>query len=148
MRGIIMQIDRGRYIIFPAYIGDVAQGVILALDRGRDGEIYNICGDWISHRDAFSIVIEEARLRWPRLPIPGWLGINTARVMTALAPLVRREPFWPINLRSYVYNYWRVSNQKARQELGFMPTDFREGARRTIAWYRSGKPDHIPELDC
>ncbi|TVR23425.1 MAG: NAD-dependent epimerase/dehydratase family protein [Anaerolineaceae bacterium] len=148
MRGIIMQVDGGRYIIFPAYIADVVQGVTLALTRGHAGEVYNICGDWISHREAFDIVCEEARLRWPRPPIPGWLGIGASRLLELIAKVTRREPFWPINLRSYVYNNWRVSNQKARDELGFAPTDFREGARRTIAWYRAGKPDQIPELEC
>lgn len=148
MRGVIMQVDRGKYIIFPAYIMDVVQGVIKALDRGRVGEIYNICGDWITHKEAFDIVCEEANLHWPRLPIPGWLGITTARLLELLSVVTRREPFWPLNLRSYVYNYWRISIEKARQELGFEPTAFREGAQRTIAWYRAGQPDHIPELAC
>lgn len=148
MRGIIMQVNGGRYIIFPAYIADVVQGVLKSLDKGRLGEVYHICGDWISHREAFDIVCEEAHLHWPRLPIPGWLGIQTARVLELIAVITRSEPFWPLNLRSYVYNNWRVSSDKARQELGFIPTDFREGARRTIEWYRAGQPDHLPEFDC
>lgn len=148
MRGIIMQVDGGSHIIFPAYISDVADGVIQALDKGRVGEVYNICGDWIAHKDAFDIVCEEAHIRWPRLPIPGWLGITTARVLEVISAITRTEPFWPLNLRSYVYNNWRVSSDKARRELGFAPTNFREGARQTIAWYRAGQPDHLPELDC
>jgi|FLYN01.1.fsa_nt_gi nucleoside-diphosphate-sugar epimerase len=148
MRGIIMQVEGGRHIIFPAYIADVAQGVMKALECGCPGEIYNICGDWITHREAFDIVVEEARLPWPRLPIPGWMGIATAHVLEAISIITRREPFWPLNLRSYVYNNWRVSSEKARRELGFEPTGFREGARRTIAWYRAGQPDDLPELRC
>jgi len=148
MRGIIMQVDGGRHIIFPAYIEDVVQGVVKGLTLGRIGEVYNICGDWISHREAFDIVCEEAGLHWPRLPIPGWLGIGTARVLEVFSAVTRSEPFWPLNLRSYVYNNWRVSSEKARRELGFVPTDFREGARKTIRWYRMGQPDMLPELEC
>jgi nucleoside-diphosphate-sugar epimerase len=148
MRGIIMQVNGGRYIIFPAYIADVAQGVIKALELGKGGEVYNICGDWISHKEAFDIICEQAGLHWPRLPIPGWLGINTARILEAFSKITRTEPFWPLNLRSYVYNNWRVSSEKARRELGFVPTDFREGARKTIAWYKAGQPDMLPELEC
>ena len=62
MRGIIMQVNGGRYIIFPTYIADVVQGVMKALDKGVVGEVYNICGDWISHKDAFDIVCQEAGL--------------------------------------------------------------------------------------
>jgi nucleoside-diphosphate-sugar epimerase len=147
MRGIIMQVSGGRHIIFPAYIADVAQGVLGALEHGQVGEIYNLCGEWITHREAFDIVCEEARLHWPRLPIPGWLGIATARVLEGISALTHREPFWPINLRSYVYNNWRVSSEKARRELVFEPTSFREGARQTIAWYRAGHPDDLREFD-
>lgn len=148
MRGIIMQVNGGRYIIFPAYISDVAQGILQALDKARVGEVYNLCGDWISHKEAFDIICQEGNIRWPRLPIPGWLGINTARVLETLSRVTHTEPFWPLNLRSYVYNNWRVSSEKARRELGFAPTDFREGARKTIAWYRAGQPDSLPELGC
>jgi nucleoside-diphosphate-sugar epimerase len=148
MRGIIMQVSGGKHIIFPAYVADVVQGIMKAMDRGRVGEVYNICGDWISHKDAFDIICQEAHLRWPRLPIPGWMGIATSRLLEGISFFTRREPFWPINLRSYVYNNWRVSSEKARRELSFVPTDFRAGARRTIAWYRAGKPDQIPETEC
>lgn len=148
MRGIIMQINGGRHIIFPAYIADVVQGIQKALERGKVGEIYHICGDWISHKEAFDIVCEEANLPWPRPPIPGWLGIAASRFLETLSVLTGREPFWPINLRSYVYNNWRVSSEKARHELGFEPIDFREGAKRTIAWYRAGRPNDIEQTRC
>lgn len=148
MRGIIMQIDGGQYINFPVYISDVPHGIIRALEHARVGEIYHICGDWISHRDAFDIICEEAGLHWPRISIPGWAGIAASRFLEALAHITHKEPFWPLNMRSYVYNNWRVSSQKARHELGFVPTDFREGARRTIAWYRAGKPHNIAETEC
>lgn len=148
MRGIIMQVNGGRYINFPVYITDVVQGIMKALEQGKSGEIYNISGDWISHRDAFDIICEEANLWYPRLTIPGWVGITTSRILEGIAKVTGREPFWPLNLKSYVYNNWRVSNEKAQIELGFVPTDFREGARRTIAWYRAGRPDDIPEIEC
>ncbi|MCK6580609.1 MAG: NAD-dependent epimerase/dehydratase family protein [Anaerolineae bacterium] len=141
LRGIAMQISGGRYIIFPAYIADVAQGIALALERGQAGEIYHLCGGWITHREAFDIVYAEAGLWLPRLSFPGWAGVAFSRLLEAFSRLTGREPFYPYNLKSYVYNYWRVSNAKARRELGFVPTDFCEGARRTIRWYRAGCPE-------
>ena len=141
MRGIIMQVDGGNYIIFPVFITDVVQGILQALEKGQAGEIYHICGEWITHKEAFDIVCEEAQLWYPRLRIPGWLGIGFSKFLTGLAKIIQHEPFYPINLKSYVYNNWRISSEKAKQELGFEPTDFREGAKRTIEWYRAGKPD-------
>ncbi|MBE0690985.1 MAG: hypothetical protein IH587_12775, partial [Anaerolineae bacterium] len=146
MRGLIMQLNGGRYIILPVYVADVAQAVLLALTRGRPGEIYNICDAPITHKDAYDIVCAEAKLWYPRLTLPDWAGIAAARVLESLAALTHREPFYPLNLRSYVYNYWRVSGEKARHELAFTPTPFAEGARRTIAWYRAGMPEMIDNV--
>lgn len=146
LHGWIVQLNGGRYVTFPAYVGDVARGVTLALDRGAVGEVYNIVGDSLTHREVFDIICAEARLWYPRIPLPGWMGIEAARVMTWISALTRREPFYPLHMQSYVYNDWRCSNAKARRLLGFEPLDFREGARRTIAWYRAGKPDWIPEV--
>lgn len=147
MRGILMQMDGGGYIIFPAYIGDVAQGIVKALHHGRTGEIYHIAGDYLSHRQAFDIICQEANIQWFRLNIPGWMGINFARLLTLISAITRQEPFYPVNLRSYVFNDWRVSSDKAKRDLGFIPTPFRDGVRRTIAWYRAGKPQTLPEWD-
>ncbi|MEP7291858.1 MAG: hypothetical protein ABI835_08735, partial [Chloroflexota bacterium] len=148
LRGIIMQVNGGRFITFPVYIGDVPQAILSAFEHGRTGEIYNVSGESLTHKAAFDIICAEGGIRFPRLTIPGWLGIAVSQVLTGVAQVTRREPFWPITLRSYVYNYWNVSSEKAVAELKFAPTDFREGARRTLAWYRAGMPDHIAEVEC
>lgn len=148
MRGLLMHVDGGHYTIFPVYIGDVARGVILGLERGQRGEIYNICGECLSHREVFKIVSQEANLYFPPLILPGILGRNFSRVLELVSNITGREPFYPINLRSYVFNDWRVSSDKARRELGFAPLSFREGAARTVAWYKAGRPDWLPELAC
>ncbi len=148
MRGIIMQMDSGKYTIFPVYIGDVAEGIRLALEKGRLGEMYNICGECLTHRAAFDIVCKEANLHWPRLNIPGVIGIGFAQVLTWLGHLTHREPFYPMGLRSYVFNDWPVSIEKAKRELNFEPTSFEAGVKKTIAWYKAGKSDTLPELTC
>lgn len=148
MRGLIVEPDGGKYLTFPVYIDDVAQGILLALSKGRSGEIYNICGESIAHSVVYDIVCEEAGLWYPRMYLPNFLGISGARLLTILSKITGREPFYPLGLRSYVFNNWCVSSEKAKTELGFQPTDFRVGAKRTIAWYRAGKPDWLPEHDC
>lgn len=149
MRGIIMQVEGGRHITFPAYVPDVAQGILAALLYGRVGERYNICGDWMTHREVYDIVCELARIRYPRLRLPGKSGLYAGYLLEAIWDILGREPFWPVNLlRSYVYNDWRVVSDKAKNELGFTPTDFRDGARETVAWYKAGKPRAWRSLEC
>lgn len=136
LKGLRIQVQGGRRVIFPAYVGDVAAGIVAALVAGRPGETYNLSGASISHREANRIVSEEAGISPFRLSVPGWSMIALAAIWTALSRLTRVEPYYPINLRSYVFNDWVVSSQKARDELDFQPIDFREGVRRTLSWYR------------
>lgn len=148
LRGLMIQLDGGHYITFPIYIADVVQSIHLALENGRVGETYNIAGDWMSHNEVFTIIKELSGIRYPKIPIPKQIVIPFARFLTALSRFTQREPFYPINLQSVIFNNWRVSSQKARDELGFVPTDFRVGATRTIEWYRAGMPDVIEEMSC
>ncbi len=140
LKGLLIKVAGGKHVIFPVYIGDVAAAIGLALCHGRPGEIYNICGDSISHNEANAIVSEEAHLPRLRINAPDWGMIALAQVWTWLSRFTRAEPYYPINLRSYVFNDWQVSIAKARDELHFRPISFREGARRTLAWYRANPP--------
>lgn len=136
LKGLRIQVDGGKRVTFPAYVGDVAAGIVNALRLGRVGEIYNLCGETLSHLEANRIVSEAAGIRYWRVNIPGWSMIALAAIWTALSEYTRMEPYYPLNLRSYVFNNWRVSSEKARLELNFAPISFREGVRRTLAWYR------------
>ena len=135
LRGWRIKVDNGRHITFPVFVPDVVQGVELALQNGRFGEIYNICGQSLDHNSVNAIVNELAGIGHWRLNFPTWMVLLLARSWTALSRLTRREPFYPINMAPYVFQDWHVSYQKAADELGFQPTPFAEGARQTLEWY-------------
>jgi len=54
-----------------------------------------------------------------------------------IAYFSKHEPFYPRNLEPYVFHDWIVDCSKAQKELLFTPSNFHEGARRTLDWYRS-----------
>ncbi|GAB4548216.1 MAG: NAD-dependent epimerase/dehydratase family protein [Anaerolineae bacterium] len=144
LKGIRIKVDGGHYLTFPVYIHDVAAGIIAALERGRAGEIYNLCGDPLTHNEANQIVSEESGISTFRLNVPGWSMILLARLMTWISELTQQEPYYSLNLRSYVFNNWTVSSEKARRELGFAPISFREGVKQTLAWYRMSGVIRVP----
>ncbi len=127
----------GTFYTFPVYIKDVAQSIILALDNGKPGEIYNVCSQYLQHREVDDILAEEAGISRFHLYFPIWLMIPFAQFLSLLGIILKREPYYPITLRSYILNDWKVSSQKAVDELGFKPTPFRMGVRETLEWYRS-----------
>lgn len=136
LKGLPVQVQGGQCITFPVYIQDVAQGVDLALKRGRPGEIYNVSGPSMSHREVNGTVDRLLGYRIWRLNVPTGVMLALARAWTWLSRYTRREPYYPLNLALYVFYDWEVSSEKARRELGFVPTSFEEGARATLAWYR------------
>ncbi len=135
LKGWRIKVDGGRHITFPVFAPDVAQGVMLAMDNGRFGQIYNICGQSLDHNSVNDMVSDRAGIsRW-RFNFPSSLVMLLARSWTALSQLTKREPFYPINMAPYVFQDWHVSNEKAKQELGFIPTPFAEGVQKTLEWY-------------
>ena len=141
MRGLRIQVDEGRHLIFPAFVKDVARAVVLALGQERpmkswEGQVYNICDQPYSHAYINQLVSELLGINSWRLNVPRWLMIIIASLMERWAHIDGREPFYPLNLRYYVFSDWLVSNEKARIDLGFKPTPIQEGLRQTVAWYR------------
>jgi dihydroflavonol-4-reductase len=137
MRGLRVQVYKGQRLTFPAFVPDVAQGIIAALERGRAGETYNISGESITHAEAGRIISKLAGMSAWRLDCPPGLMLWLARQMERLASETHREPFYPVALAKYVFYDWPVSSDKARNELGWTPTPFEEGARQTVEWYRA-----------
>ncbi|MDT8306718.1 MAG: NAD-dependent epimerase/dehydratase family protein [Anaerolineae bacterium] len=136
LRGWRIKVNGGRHITFPAYSGDVADGIIAALEKGGSGELYNLSGESLSHNAVNEIVSDLAGISRRRFNVPTAAVLALARGLTALSRFTQREPFYPIDLAHYVFQDWHVSSEKARAELGFAPRPFVEGARATLQWYR------------
>lgn len=140
LKGLPIQVHRGQRYTFPIFAPDLARAIEAALRLGRPGEIYNVSGESLTHRDANDIISRLAGISPFRINIPGWMMVSLAGAWTRLAELTGQEPYYSLNMRSYVFNDWRVSSAKAQTELGFTATPFEDGARQTLEWYwKSGR---------
>lgn len=114
----------------PAHVEDVAQGHILAMEKGRIGESYIISGDRYLLADAFKLASQISGKRPPM--------VAPAQMMKVMSVLAR--PFDSILPPSYTSEGLRViagvtymgDNSKARRELGYNPRPFREGWAETV----------------
>lgn len=130
-----MGVDWGRHITFPVYIKDMARGCLLGLEKGRAGEIYNICSQSLTHREVERTIARLSGTSAFRIPAPGRVMVPFARFLTWLSRLSGREQKYVITMRPYILGEWNVSIEKARRELGFQPTPFETGVRETLQWY-------------
>jgi dihydroflavonol-4-reductase len=130
-----MGVDWGRHITFPAYIKDVARGILLGLEKGKPGEIYNISGKSISHREVETTIARISGTSAFRIPSPSSLMVPAAKILTLISKITGHEVLYVSNMRPYILGEWNVSIEKACRELDYQPTPFEIGVRETLEWY-------------
>jgi nucleoside-diphosphate-sugar epimerase len=127
-----------RMMMFPetgfnlVHVEDVADGVLLAHDRGRVGESYVLGGQIAKMRDLVEKVSEIAGRKAPTRELP----VAAMKLLTPVGPLVGKVMGFPPNLRELIrtsdgVTYW-AKDDKARRELGYAPRDMDTGLRQTL----------------
>ncbi len=140
---MIKQYINGNWRIIPgngkrignyAYIDDVVNGHILAMQNGRSGEQYLIGGENASYHDFFHTVKHLSGKRYRLIKIPVVLLIAFSTLQMALARLVNRPPLLPPKwVKKYMYN-WELDSTKAQRELDYRVTSLKDGLLHTIHW--------------
>ena len=115
------------------HVDDVADGIILALDRGQIGESYVLGGEITTMRGLVDKVAAIEGRKPPARDLP------TAMIKAAIpvGPLVGKLMGFPPNFKELVsasdgVTYW-ARDDKARAQLGYSPRDLDTGLRETLA---------------
>ena len=115
-----------------AHVDDIAHAHWLAMEKGKIGESYNICGPTYTFTDALGIANEITGIRLPMAVPAGMI-----RAMSAI--MVVFDKFIPVP-ESYTGEGLRViagvtyigNNSKAKRELGYNPRLLKEGLAETL----------------
>ena len=115
------------------HVEDVAEGHLLAHDKGKIGESYVLAGDQTRMGDIVDRAAAIADRKPPRITMPNAL----MKLSAPLGPVIGPAMGFPPNLRELIsvsagVTYW-AKDDKARRELGFQPRDLDGGLRDTIA---------------
>jgi dihydroflavonol-4-reductase len=115
---------------------DVAQAMIAAAARGRDGEKYIVGGTYTTLAEVLAGLERASGVRGPRLRLPHGLAMAFATVSEAAARLTGRPLLISREAIRTMHAKLRLSSAKAERELGarFRPLD--ETLRDVVAWYR------------
>jgi len=126
------------FLVFPdagfnlVYVEDVADGILLAHEKGRVGESYVLGGEVMSMRDALQRICRAAGKRVPTRVLPAPL----MRLSTPVWPVVSRLTGLPPNARELMANAaatFYATDAKARRELGYAPRDVDAGLTELLA---------------
>jgi dihydroflavonol-4-reductase len=116
-------------------VEDVAQGHLLAAERGHPGERYILGGQNMRWSEVIERVAKLSGQRSPLLVLQPELA-HAAELLSRL-PLRRRTGVAgiPIEGIRLMAPDWRYSSAKARQELAYRPRPAGETLKRTVDWY-------------
>jgi dihydroflavonol-4-reductase len=114
------------------HVEDVAEGVLLAHDRGKVGESCILGGEKGTMGGLIDKTAELSGRKPPRMTLPPLL----ARLSAPLGPVVGPAMGFPPNLGEAIKASNGVTyfarDDKARRELGYSPRGLEEGLRQTL----------------
>lgn len=127
-------LDTGLNVV---HVDDVAEGHMLAFERGRIGEKYVLGGENFSLAALLGLVAELAGRRPPRLRLtetvlwPVALASEGVARIAGIEPLVTRDHLRMARKKMF------FSSAKARAELGYTARPAREAVADAIGWFRA-----------
>jgi dihydroflavonol-4-reductase len=115
-------------------VRDVAEGLILAGERGRTGESYILSGERISVVGIIKIVQEILGTRLFSFKIPMPLANFSAGFTPLYYRLTKIKPRFTSYSLATVTSNAVISHAKARLELGYQPRPLRDSLQDTVKW--------------
>jgi len=121
------------------HVRDVAEGHILAAEKGRVGERYILghsAGNW-TMQQMLGELESLTGVRAPRMRVPYWVALAAAHVDERMANWTGKPPKAPLaGVRMAKYKMW-FNPAKAIRELGLPQTPPREALRDAVEWFRA-----------
>ena len=115
-----------------AFVDDVADGILLAHDKGRLGESYVLGGEITTQGELIEKAARIGGEKPPRMTVPPLV----LKAMIPVGRFVGPAMGLPPNFREMISAAHNVTylarDDKARQELGYQPRDLETGLRETI----------------
>jgi dihydroflavonol-4-reductase len=114
------------------HVDDVADGILLALERGKVGESYVLGGQIGRMDDVIEKTAELSGKKAPRATIP----VPLVKLSAPLGPLLGPAMGFPPNFSEAIrasdrVTYW-AKHDKAMRELGYSPRDLETGLQQTL----------------
>ena len=126
-------VDTGLNIV---HVDDVADGHLLAYERGAAGERYVLGGDDMTLAEILGEIARLSGRAPPRIKLPHGLILPFAHAAEAWARLAGGEPFATVDGIRMARKTMFFSSAKAQARLGYSPRPAAEALADAVAWYR------------
>jgi dihydroflavonol-4-reductase len=128
-------VDTGLNLV---HVDDVAQGHLLAFERGVVGERYILGGRNMTLKEILTEVARISGQKPPRVRLPHNLVLPIAYLSEAWAWLINGpEPRATVDGVRLSKKYMFFSIEKAQRELGYNPRPAEEALKDAVEWFRA-----------
>lgn len=118
------------------HVDDVAEGHILAYEKGEIGERYVLGGENLTLREIIEIVTAYVGRSGPWLRLPRAPLYPVAWAAEIVARITGREPVVTVDALRMASKHMYYSSDKAREKLGYAPRPAREALTDAVDWFR------------
>jgi len=126
-------VDTGLNLV---HVDDVAEGHLLALDKGKTGERYILGGQDTTLAEMLGVIAELSNRRAPRINLPRGPIYPLAYAAETWARMSGKEPFVTVDALRMSEHHMFFSSAKAERELGFRARPYREALADALAWFK------------
>ncbi|MEA2086835.1 MAG: SDR family oxidoreductase [Candidatus Caldatribacteriota bacterium] len=117
-------------------VRDVAEGLILASEKGKKGECYILSGHQISVQQLLKFLEEISGVKAPSFKMPYQVARAAGFFNALYCSLMKVNPlFTPFSIDVLASNSL-VSCQKAKDELDYSPRSVYESINDSVRWFR------------
>jgi dihydroflavonol-4-reductase len=126
-------VDTGLNLV---HVDDVAEGHLLALDRGAIGERYILGGQDVTLAEMLREIAAMSNQKAPRVNLPRRPLYALAYMAEGIAALTGKEPFITVDALRMSEHHMFFSSAKAERVLGYRARPYREALADALAWFR------------
>ncbi len=127
-------VDTGLNIV---HVDDVAEGHLLAFEKGEIGARYILGGENLSLREILARIAAITGRRAPRIRLPHGLILPFAHLAEGWARLAGGEPFATVDGIRMARKRMFFSSARAARVLGYAPRPADAALADAVAWFRA-----------
>jgi dihydroflavonol-4-reductase len=116
-------------------VDDVAEGHLLAFERGRRGERYILGHANLTMREFLEELASIAGRKAPRIRIPHRIALGLAHADAFVSGILRRPPRIPLEGVRTAREVMFASCLRSVRELGLRQTPVREALAKAVLWF-------------
>ena len=117
-------------------VRDVANGIVLAAEKGKNGECYILAGHKVSVKELMKEIEKYTKVKMPSFKIARWFAYATGFLSEIYYKIIKQKPLFTSYAVYTLGTNCNFSNEKAEKELGYTIRPIDETIKDTVDWFK------------